>query len=343
MLMIRNCPPRCLIMNPTAAQLKLQDIGEQGLLQRLQRFCVGVGDDGAVLAVRPDRRLVVTTDVLVDGVHFSLGFANPIVTTPPHAAGWRSAAANLSDLAAMGALPIGVTIGLSLPPEIPVHWIEEIYQGITDCLEPWNVNIVGGDIVRSQQVSLAITALGEVPPQSILQRNGAKPGDRIVMTGIHGRSRVGLELLLGREINLSNPDDWITAHQYPRPRLDLVSHFQGVASAGMDSSDGLADAVLQICRSSQVGAILDQSEILSSPAIQELIQVVGLEQALEWVLYGGEDFELILCMPEASAIEFCKAMDSYMIGGITAEPEVWLTSPDDRRQLSIDQGFQHFP
>jgi thiamine-monophosphate kinase len=297
-------------MNSTASQLTLQDIGEQGLLQRLQRFCVGVGDDGAVLAVRPDRRLVVTTDVLVDGVHFSVGFANPIVTTPPHAAGWRSAAANLSDLAAMGALPIGVTIGLSLPPDMPVSWIEEIYQGITDCLAPWNVNIVGGDIVRSQQVSLAITALGEVPPQSILQRNGAKPGDRIVMTGIHGRSRVGLELLLGQEIRVSNPDDWITAHQYPRPRLDLVSHLQGVASVGMDSSDGLADAVLQICRSSQVGAVLDQSEILSSPAIQELIQVVGLEQALEWVLYGGEDFELILCMPEASAIEFCKATDS---------------------------------
>ncbi len=133
-------------MTPIASQLTLQDIGEQGLLQRLQRFCVGVGDDGAVLRVRNDRRLVVTTDVLVDGVHFSLGLGDSIVTTPPHAAGWRSAAANLSDLAAMGALPIGVTIGLSLPPDIPVQWIEELNQGITDCLAPWRVNIVGGEI-----------------------------------------------------------------------------------------------------------------------------------------------------------------------------------------------------
>jgi thiamine-monophosphate kinase len=304
-----------------------------------------------VLAVRGDRKLVVTTDVLVDGVHFSLGLANSIVTTPPHAAGWRSAAANLSDLAAMGALPIGITIGLSLPPEMPVQWIEELYQGITDCLAPWRVNIVGGDIVRSQQVSLAITALGDVPPQSILQRNGAKPGDRIVMTGIHGRSRVGLELLLGEEIGISNPDAWIAAHQYPRPRLDLISHLRGVASAGMDSSDGLADAVLQICRSSQVGAILEAQVILASPEIQELINAVGFEKALEWVLYGGEDFELILCVPEDAAIEFCKATDSYVIGFITAEPEVWLASPNelnkpdepnDRRQLSIDRGFQHF-
>ncbi len=329
-------------MTHSNAQLTLQDIGEQGLLQRLQRFCVGVGDDGAVLEVRGDRRLVVTTDVLVDGVHFSLGLANPIVTTPPHAVGWRSAAANLSDLAAMGALPIGITIGLSLPPEMPVQWIEELYQGVTDCLMPWQVNIVGGDIVRSPQVSLAITALGEVPPQSILQRTGAKPGDRIVMTGIHGRSRVGLEYLLGREINLSNPNAWIKAHQYPQPRLDLISQFQGLASAGMDSSDGLADAVLQICRSSQVGAVLDQQVILASPEIQSLIQAVGLEKALEWVLYGGEDFELVLCMPKAAAIAFCKATGSYDIGFITAEPDVWLDALDDRRQLSIDRGFQHF-
>ncbi len=329
-------------MTPIASQLTLQDIGEQGLLQRLQRFCVGVGDDGAVLRVRNDRRLVVTTDVLVDGVHFSLGLGDSIVTTPPHAAGWRSAAANLSDLAAMGALPIGVTIGLSLPPDIPVQWIEELYQGITDCLAPWRVNIVGGDLVRSQQVSLAITALGEVPPQSILQRNGAKLGDRIVMTGIHGRSRVGLELLLGKEIGVSNPDAWIKAHQYPLPRLDLISQFSGLASAGMDSSDGLADAVLQICRSSQVGAVLDQQMIVQSPEIQSLIDAVGFEKALEWVLYGGEDFELILCMPEAAAIGFCTATGSYTIGSITAEPDVWLVSPDDRGKLSIDRGFQHF-
>ncbi len=330
-------------MPKLAAQTTLQDIGEQGLLQRLQRFCVGVGDDGAVLSVRGDRRLVITTDVLVDGVHFSLGLANPTVTTPPHAAGWRSAAANLSDLAAMGALPIGLTIGLSLPPEIPVQWIEDLYQGITDCLAPWNTNIVGGDIVRSQQVSLAITALGEVAPQSVIQRHSAKPGDRIVMTGIHGRSRVGLELLLGGEIKLSNPGDWIKAHQYPKPRLDVITKLPEIPPAGMDSSDGLADAVLQICRSSQVGAVLDQQIILATPEIQELIGAIGLEQAIDWILYGGEDFELVLCMPEASAIEFCKATGSYDIGVITANPEVWLESQTDRKQLSIDRSFQHFP
>ena len=132
--------------------LKLQEIGEQGLLNRLQRFCPTdvIGDDGAVLeipgGVGGAARLVVTTDVLVDGVHFSVGLENPIVTTPPHAAGWRSAAANLSDLAAMGATAQSITIGLSLPSEIPVQWIEEIYQGIADCLKPWQVSIVGGDV-----------------------------------------------------------------------------------------------------------------------------------------------------------------------------------------------------
>jgi thiamine-monophosphate kinase len=328
--------------NPTET---LQDIGEQGLLKRLHRFCRLVGDDGAVLSVRGDRRLVVTTDVLVDGVHFSLGLTKAQVTTPPHAVGWRSAAANLSDLAAMGAIPIGITIGLSLPPEMPVVWIEEIYEGITDCLKPWNVHIIGGDIVRSQQVSLAITAFGEVEPDKIIQRHCAKPGDRIVMTGIHGRSRVGLELLLGRELNLTHPENWIKAHQYPQPRLDLVSQLPNPIPAGMDSSDGLADAVLQICRSSHVSAILDQEQILSTPEIQTLIQVVGLEQALEWVLYGGEDFELVLCMGLDDAIKFCKQTGSRTIGTITAsnhlESEVILNG-DVVIRLSIDRGFQHF-
>ena len=140
----------------------VRSIGEQGLLKCLQAFCLAgvIGDDGAVLQVSADRRLVVTTDVLVDGVHFSVGLASSIVTTPLHSVGFRAAAANLSDLAAMGATPIGITVGLSVLPHMPVAWIESLYEGLVDCLG--DVPIVGGDVVRSSVFSVAITAFGEV-------------------------------------------------------------------------------------------------------------------------------------------------------------------------------------
>ena len=329
-------------------ELTVQAIGEQGLLQRLQKFCPAgvIGDDGAVLQVSPDRRLVVTTDVLVDGVHFSVGLANPRVTTPPHAAGFRAAAANLSDLAAMGATPIGITIGLSVPPHLPVSWIESLYEGLVDCLG--TVPIVGGDVVRSSMFSVAITAFGEVKPDRVIRRSAARVEDAIVMTGIHGRSRVGLALLLGHDLGLDSAvrSACIHAHQYPKPRLDLLPYLPIVIPAGMDSSDGLADAVVQICRSSGVGAQLDGAAIFNHADVIEIKNALGVEKTIDWVLYGGEDFELILCMDQESAAEFCAMTGSYRIGIVTEELEVRIVNlPDDEKErgLAIDRGFQHFP
>ncbi|MBE9020856.1 thiamine-phosphate kinase, partial [Chroococcidiopsidales cyanobacterium LEGE 13417] len=111
--------------------MKVKDIGEQGLLERLQRFCPAeiIGDDAAVISSSPEQSLVVTTDMLVDGVHFS------DATTSPEDVGWRSTAANLSDLAAMGARPLGITVALGLPGEVPVEWVERLYKGLADCLK----------------------------------------------------------------------------------------------------------------------------------------------------------------------------------------------------------------
>ena len=326
----------------------VQSIGEQGLLQRLQKFCPAgvVGDDGAVLQVAPDRLLVVTTDVLVDGVHFSVGLANPIVTTPPHAAGFRAAAANLSDLAAMGAVPIGITIGLSVPPHLSVAWIESLYEGLVDCLG--TVPIVGGDVVRSAVFSVAITAFGDVKADRVIQRSTAQVGDAIVMTGIHGRSRVGLELLLGHDLGLDPVvrSACIRAHQYPNPRLDILPYLPLAIPAGMDSSDGLADAVVQICRSSGVGARLEGSAIFNYTEVIAIKSAVGVEKAIDWVLYGGEDFELVLCMNPESAAEFCAITGSHKIGMVTEDLEVRIVNlpgGEEERVLAIDRGFQHFP
>ncbi len=329
------------------------DLGEQGLLQRLQRFCPAdvVGDDGALLAVRQGYLLVVTSDTLVDGVHFGLGLASSDVrTTSAYDAGWRSAAANLSDLAAMGAAPLGITVGLGLPGKVPIALVEELYEGMTACLQPFNTPIVGGDICRSPVVSLNITALGEVLPQQAIRRSTAQPGDAILVTGVHGASRAGLELLLhpelGQELQESDRTYLIRAHQRPKPRLDVIPLLHSInpsdRTTGMDSSDGLADAILQLCRASKVGARIDRQQIPLAAGLTDWLP----EKALEWALYGGEDFELVLCLPNPIAQVLLNILEGgAIVGTITAAPNVILwdsTGQNADQRLSLDRGFQHF-
>ena len=377
--------------------MNVQEIGEQGLLKLVQSFCPAdcVGDDAAVLTTHPGRSLVITTDVLIDGVHFSEQ------TTSAADAGWRAAAANLSDLAAMGAMPLGITVGLGLPGDTPVLWVEGLYRGLTECLNQYDTSIVGGDLCRSPVLSIAITAFGEAASNQLIRRSTARPGDAIVATGIHGASKAGLELLLhpelGRSLSESDRALLIHAHQRPKPRLDVVellwaaggrwetgeaqeaegaiqtSDVQHPSSlnssfslaspspaspsppltpqsslltsiAGMDSSDGLADAIVQICRASGVGASIERSQIPLPSALQ---QWVGAEQALEWALYGGEDFELILCLPLAWAQALVQRLGNgaAIVGTITEDPTVRLvdaTGSQPDRPLILERGFQHF-
>ncbi len=339
-------------MSSNVSPLRVKDIGEQGLLKRLQPFCPNdiVGDDAAVISsLEPGQSLVVTTDVLVDGVHFSDR------TTSPTDVGWRAAAANLSDLAAMGASPLGITVGLSVTGETSVSWIEQVYQGLTCCLQQYNTVIVGGDVVRSPFISLAITAFGQVAPARIICRSSAQVGDAIVVTGVHGASRAGLELLLNPEFgeNLSEDErsHLITAHQRPKPRLDVLPLLWKILEpqsktqiAGMDSSDGLADAVIQICSFSGVGAVIERTKI---PLPLGWEQLVSPEQAMNWALYGGEDFELVLCLPSepAQALVEQLGQGAAIIGTITAKQGICLKDNSNSytdELLTQSQGFQHF-
>ncbi|MEH2078835.1 MAG: thiamine-phosphate kinase [Nostoc sp.] len=356
-------------MNSDLSSQQVKDIGEQGLLKRLQRFCPPeiIGDDAAVLETVPGQSLVVTTDVLVDGVHFSN------FTTSPEDAGWRSAAANLSDLAAMGASPLGITIGLGLPGEVKVSWVERLYQGMTECLQKYKTPIVGGDVVRSPVTTLAITAFGQVNSSQIIRRSAAVVGDAIVVTGVHGASRAGLELLLHPELgeNLNNEEKTtlIRAHQRPQPRLDVLPILWKILTpnsftnainqsctdainrvctqlpiAGMDSSDGLADAIIQICRASGVGAVLECRQI---PLPKTFNHWLTQEQALAYALYGGEDFELVLCLPQELALALVQYLGegAAIAGRITAKSTVILHDEQKKfpdQVLSLSQGFQHF-
>ncbi|MUL37494.1 thiamine-phosphate kinase [Gloeocapsopsis dulcis] len=334
----------------------VKDIGEKGLLERLQQFCPPevVGDDAAVITTQSGT-LVVTTDMLVDGVHFSDR------TTTPEDAGWRAAAANLSDLAAMGASPLGITVALGVPNNTPVNWIERLYQGITQCLQTFDTFVIGGDVCRSPVMTISITAFGEVQPERIIRRSTAQVEDAIVVTGVHGASRAGLELLLQPEIRQSFSNSaqqkFIQAHQRPQPRLDVlpilwevISQFQlktdsecKIHVAGMDSSDGLADAIVQLCQMSQVGAKVERSQI---PLADELKDWSSL-QALDWALYGGEDFELVLCLPPAIAQALVERLGNQaaIIGEIIEEPGVYLTDRTGKTPgevLNLNRGFQHF-
>ena len=332
--------------------MKIADIGEQGLLKILRRFCPSeiIGDDAAVLATAPDTSLVVTTDVLIDGVHFSDR------TTTAEDAGWRAAAANLSDLAAMGATPMGITVGLGLRGDLSVGWVEDLYRGMTQCLQRYDAQIVGGDIVRSPVVSVAITAFGQVRKSHSIYRNQAEVGDAIVVTGVHGAASAGLELLLdpqkGKNLTDSERTTLIKAHQRPQPRLDVLPILWSVLDfksnrirvAGMDSSDGLADAILQICRASNVGAVIKRDRITLYPAMTKLLSPSA---QIESALYGGEDFQLILCLPKEPAVKLvqCLDADAAIIGTITADSTVLLTDETGEFQdklLSLKQSFQHF-
>jgi thiamine-monophosphate kinase len=329
----------------------ISNLGERGLLQLIQPYCLPqtIGDDGAIVHPPEGCELIVTTDLLVDGVHFSDR------TTTAFDVGWRSVAANLSDLAAMGATPLGITVGLSLPPTLPVAWLEQFYQGMQACLERYGTGIIGGDLTRSSVTTVAITALGAVRADRIIARATAKIGDAIVVTGYHGDSHGGLKLLLAAELEqaafTAQQQALITAHQRPQPRLDVLpiidrlraSASQAFTISGMDSSDGLADAIVQICQASGVGAVLNRSTLPISPDLSQIFPATALDSAL----YGGEDFELVLSMPEPVALELVENIGNgaAIIGKIVQPPDIILIddlTEDSTIYLNRQSGFQHF-
>jgi len=331
----------------------VNSLGEQGLLKIFRQYCSEVvGDDAAPMGgTLPDRQMVVTTDMLVDGVHFSDR------TTSPEDVGWRAAAVNLSDLAAMGAKPWGLVMSVGLPSDIEVAWIEGVYRGFSECLRTYGTELVGGDTVRSPIRTLAVTAFGQVPKNQVIQRHTAQVGDVIVMTGLHGLSKACLELLFKKELKnkLLAPlkigkrilagEELAKAicrhHQRPIPRFDAIAilheilkkqnHPSDFSISGMDSSDGLADAIAQICRASKVGAKI----YWRSLPIHSAVLTLAGDRALDWVLYGGEDFELVLCMPLELAEQFVNQLSGAVIIGEIVEG-------NQLDGLDVRSAFQHF-
>ncbi|TGG93142.1 MAG: thiamine-phosphate kinase [Aphanocapsa feldmannii 277cV] len=322
----------------------LAELGEAGLIERLAGFAPPgqFGNDAALVQPGPDEVLVVSTDVLVENNHFS------DTTTPPFSVGWRAAAANLSDLAAMGCTRVhGLTIALQAPGTTPWGWVEQAYRGLAKALEPWGGIILGGDCAGAAQRSLAITALGGVVAQRLIRREGARAGDWLVATGPHGLSGLGLALLLGRGDG-SGPLDpglrqrAIDAHRYPRPRLDvplLLQRSQPAETpwqvAGTDSSDGLGRALELICDAAGLGARLDQPLPLP-PGL------ASLEEGKRWCLWGGEDFELVLALCPAWARALLAAdCRCRLLGRLVSEPGLLMLEADGSHTPIRELGAPH--
>ncbi|OAA24972.1 thiamine-phosphate kinase [Frankia sp. EI5c] len=278
------------------------DLGEFGLIRAITRrlptspdILLGPGDDAAVVAAA-DGRVVVTTDLLIEGRHFRRDWSSA------YDVGRKAAAQNLADVAAMGARPTALVVGLGAPGTLPVTWAEQLADGLRDECALVGASVAGGDVSSSESVVLAITALGDLAGRPPVRRDTARPGDLVVLAGRIGWAEAGLGLLraaaAGSPVRLDTPGhaELVLAHQRPRPPY---RHGPLLAAAGAhamcDISDGLLADLGHIAAASGVWIDLD-SDLVPVPApIRAAAAAVGTDP-LGWILHGGDDHALVACL-----------------------------------------------
>lgn len=248
---------------------------------------LGPGDDAAVLAA-PDGRVVATTDLLVDARHFRRDWSTATDV------GRKAAAQNLADVAAMGAAPTGLLLGLAVPPDLPVDWLEELADGMRAECEPLGARVLGGDVVRADVLVLAVTAFGDLQGRAPVTRSGAKPGDVLAYTGRLGWAAAGLAVL-GR--GFRSPVGVVAAHRRPEPPYAQGPRAAQLgATAMVDVSDGLVADLRHVALASGVGIELDTSRLEVSAKLRDVGKALGVEP-MDWVLAGGDDHALAATFP----------------------------------------------
>jgi thiamine-monophosphate kinase len=327
------------------------DVGEHALIARIRArltmpswVVVGPGDDAAVL--RPERGAldVVTTDALVEGVHFDRRFV------PPDAIGHRALAVNLSDLAAMGAKPRAALLSLVLPDTLEVSALDGLLDGFLALAARHGVTLVGGNITRSPgPLVIDVTAMGSGKPRRTLTRAGARPGDSVYVTGVLGEAAAGLKRLqasgFGVEALPSGPDVERYLRPEPRVRAGILLGQYRVATSCMDLSDGLADGARQIAEASRVGIVLDASAIPTAPVDASRVQAG--QDPLDLALSGGDDYELIFTVRPRKGGRLRGVRQQLgnlpitRIGVVTKARDLLVASPDGTTR-GLPTGFQHF-
>ncbi len=329
-------------------------MNERALITRLRAripaapdwVLTGPGDDAAVLTSARGCVEVVTTDALVEGVHFRRewprrrhvqgALRTDALRTGAFDIGRKAVAVNLSDLAAMGATPRALLLSLSLPPDFPVEEFDALIDGVVSLATETRAPLVGGNLSRSVTgLHIHLTAIGAVRPRRVMRRSGARPGDRLFVTGSLGAAAAGLAALSAPE--QPGSDEILNAHLRPSARLrtGFIVANNRAASACMDLSDGLADAVHQMCEASGCGADIDAGTIPVHKAATRA-------QALS----GGEDYELLFAVPARRVRRFLAAVRQAAevpatdIGVCTKALDVVLT--EDGVARPMPDGFDHF-
>lgn len=303
---------------------------------------LGIGDDCALLAPRAGHQLAVSTDMLVEGRHF-------LPDADPGDLGHKALAVNLSDLAAMGAKPLGFTLALALP-DANEPWLAAFAGGLFALADAHACPLVGGDTTRGP-LNLCITVFGELQPGHALRRDAARAGDDLYVSGRTGEARLALALLrgeswaleaLGTEALQAYPE-LCERMDRPMPRLALGQALAGLAHAAIDVSDGLAGDLGHILTASGLGAEIALGALAVAPALRHLAQV----HQEDCLLHGGDDYELLFtAAPDKREAIEAAARDSATavtrIGCLTAQPGLWAARADGQRLAVSARGFDHF-
>lgn len=307
------------------------ELGEFALIEQIQKrlgvidsakVSVGIGDDSAVVSATGSKA-VACVDVLSQGVHFRLDWssANDI--------GRKAAAANLADIFAMGATPTALLVGLALPAQTEVNWVLELADGLAQESAKVNTQVVGGDIVKSDVITISVTALGELGDNQPILRSGAKPGHTIAVAGKLGYSAAGL-LMLSR--GFRSPKVLVSAHRAPEPPYDLAAKATA-ASSMIDVSDGLVSDLGHLAKASNVRMSIDKNALQIPEDLAATASAFNVN-AYDWVLSGGEDHAFVATFPTALDVP-----NGWQIIGIVeaGEPKVLI----DGQELP-NQGWDHF-
>jgi thiamine-monophosphate kinase len=313
----------------------ISDLGEFGLIDRLtnknklknRSSIIGIGDDAAILEPS-EKRIVVTTDLLTEGVHFNLMYV------PLKHLGYKSVIVNLSDVVAMNAFPTQITVSLALSSKFSVEAVEEIYEGIYLACEKYGVDLVGGDTTSSLTgLTICVTAIGEGKEAELVLRSGAKKNDLICVTGDLGGAYMGLQLL-ERENEVFKIDnnalpqfsgyDYILGRQLkPEARLDVIKIFRELGiqpTAMIDISDGLSSEIMHLCKRSGVGAKIYEDKIPLDDSTKRLANEFNINPIVA-ALNGGEDYELLFTIPAGQYDKVKNHPDFTVIGHIVEQEE----------------------
>ena len=325
---------------------KLMPLPEKSLIAQIRRMAkvldgsgasrirLGIGDDCAVLRLIPGGDTLVTTDFTLEGIHFRRDWH------PPESVGHRCLARGLSDIAAMGGEPVAAFLSLALPQDLPQSWVGRFSRSLISLAEKHGTQLAGGDTAESPAGILSdIIVLGTVPKGKPVLRSGAKPGDRICVSGRLGGAAEAVAQMMARPKRKPNPRDY-PRHFFPEPRLELgrILREKGLATAMIDTSDGLSTDLAHICEESHVGAELSV-DLVPRARTGKPPREVDLDLAL----HGGEDYELLFTVPVGKRIPSQIAgVPLTQIGLITRRRGIYISNPKGVAYELHPRGWEHF-